>query len=179
MNETIFVLGLGETLKYFKDFDKDAIGVNDIWKHVETKYIMCLDSKTSFTHERLKRIRTSWPDIFYSHLKEWEPHFKSHFQKLPLVMGQDKAGGSFEPGKLYYSTNTTFTACSLAATQGYKNIVMYGADFNTHPNIKGPNQIKTVLTHFKWLNDNLKPLGINLFIGHPKSKLSQVLPLWK
>ena len=178
MHETIFVLGLGETLKYFTHFDHDAIGVNDIWKHIPTKYIMCLDSKVRFNEERLKTIRTSWPDVFYSHLEEWHQHFKSHFERLPLKMGPDRAGGKYIKGKLYYSNNTPFTACALAATQGYKNIVIYGADFNNHPHIKGAVLISTVLKDYRWLRDSLKPLGINLYIGHSKSKLSQVLPLW-
>lgn len=178
MDETIFVLGLGETLKYFRHFDRPSIGVNDIWKHIPTKQIMCLDAKDRFSPERLKTIRTSWPDVFYSHLKEWEPHFKSHFNHLPLNMGHDKAGKEFIFGKVFYSNNTPFTACSLASTQGFKNIVVFGADFNTHPLIKGPVIVGETIKHYKWLHENLKGHGVNLYVGHRQSKLSQVLPVY-
>ncbi len=174
MIETIFVLGLGESLKFFKDFDKPKIGVNDIWSRVKTEMVVCIDRPVRFNAQRLATIKNCKPAIFFTQLVNWKASIKdSHYWKATIT--SDKT--SFSDKKIYYSNNSTFVACNVAYLLGAKNIVIYGADFNTHSKLKGES-IKTIIKDFSWLNENLKKRGVNMYVGHKASRLSEVLPLW-
>ena len=123
MNETIFVLGLGETLKFFKDFQSPKIGVNDIWSKVETEMVVCIDRPEKFTDQRLKVIKSCKPKIFYSYLDNWKESKKeSYYWKAP-TKGLEK-NELFKEGVIYHSLNSPFVACNIAYLLGAKNIVM-------------------------------------------------------
>lgn len=174
MNETIFILGLGETLKFFNEFDKPKIGVNDIWSRVKTEMVVCVDSQNKFDSKRLQTIKESKPEKFYSHIKDWGKVFNGSFNHLPI-----HPVGIFKEDKVYYSNNSPFVAASLAYTLGYKNIVIYGADFNSHTKLKGLHTFNKILSDFKWLKENLNQRGVKLMVGHRASRIAQVLPLYK
>ncbi len=175
MDETIFVLGLGQTLKFFKDLDKPQIGVNDIWGHVQCEIILCIDDMHKFDRERLATIKNSKPKKFITHLPEWKKVFNGSTEIVKL----SPISEPFNSQKIYYSVNSPFVAASLASTLGYKNIVLFGVDFLTHKRLTGVNILSRVIKDFKWLHDNLKKEDINLFVGHRASRLIDVLPLWK
>jgi hypothetical protein len=175
MKETVFVLGLGETLKFFRDYDKPTIGVNDIWSRVRTEIIVCVDAPFKFDEKRKRIISGSDPSTFYSHLYDWKAQFPETFSKIKL----NNPGGEFKEKLIYQSNNSPFVACSIAYTLGFKNIVLYGVDFNSHKKLNGYDTLKRINKDFLWLNENLKTRGVNMFVGHRASKLSDILPLWK
>lgn len=177
MNETIFVLGLGETLKFFKDFDKPKIGVNDIWAKVKTEMVVCIDRPEKFTASRLQIIKSCSPQIFYSYLDTWR-QFKneSYYWKAP-IKGIEK-NEVFKEGVIYHSLHSPFVACNIAYLLGAKNIVMYGVDFLSHSKLKGASAISKIVSDFAWLNENFKKRGVSLCIGHPASRLNGTLELW-
>lgn len=177
MNKTVFILGLGETLKFFKDFDKPKIGVNDIWAKVQTEMVVCIDRPEKFTATRLDVIKNCTPKIFFSYLNNWKESKKnSYYWKAP-IKGIEK-GEVFKEGVIYHSVHSPFVACNIAYLLGAKNIVMYGVDFLSHSKLKGLNAISKIVSDFNWLNENLKKRGVNLYIGHSASRLSESLPVW-
>jgi hypothetical protein len=173
MNETIFVLGLGETLKFFKEFEKPTIGVNDIWQYVKTQTVVCVDYPNKFNPTRLAAIKESNPAKFYSQIDTWKKHLGESFEKISI----HEPRKAFHENKIYHSVTSPFVACSLAYTLGYKNIVLYGVDINTHPKLK--SLIATIYKDFIWLNNNFKERGVKMYVGHKASKLFGVLPHWK
>ena len=177
MNETIFVLGLGETLKFFKDFNSPKIGVNDIWSRVKTEMVVCIDRPNRFSGQRLQTIKECSPQIFYTFLPEWRAYKPdSYYWKAPIKsVGKNE---NFKEGVIYHSVNSPFVACNIAYLLGAKNIVMYGVDFMSHPKLKGNSAISKIIFDFNWLNNNLKKRGVNLYVGHSASRLSGILPVW-
>jgi hypothetical protein len=174
MLETVFVLGLGETLKFFKDWGKPCIGVNDIWAKVRTEIIVCVDAPFKFDERRRKVIANSDPEIFFSQTTDWKAQFPETFKKIKL----ENPKGVFKEGVIYQSCNSPFVACSIAFNLGFKNIVLYGVDFNTHKKLKGHYILKSIHEDFTWLNNKLKERGVNMYVGHRASRLIDVLPLW-
>lgn len=176
MHETVFVLGLGETLKFFYDYDKPKIGVNDIYRKVKTEVVVCVDNPGKFIPDRLDVIKNSTPKIFFSHLPKLEQLVKSFHWNAPLISVNHRVT-IFKDNTIYSSNNSTFVACSLAHVMGFRNIVIYGADFNTHSKLKGEYAINKIVNDFAWLHQNLESKGVNLMVGHRASRLSDVLPI--
>jgi hypothetical protein len=177
LNETIFVLGLGETLKFFKDFDSPKIGVNDIWSRIKTEIVVCIDRPEKFTPSRLSVIKSCSPKIFFSYLNDWRDSKKESYYWKASIKGVQK-GEIFKEGVIYHSVHSPFVACNIAYLLGAKNIVMYGVDFMSHSKLKGANAISKIVSDFTWLNENFKQRGVNLYIGHSASRLSETLPVW-
>jgi hypothetical protein len=175
--KTIFVLGLGESLKFFRDFDSPKIGVNDIWQVVETECVVCIDEPLKFTSSRLAVIKSCNPKIFYSPLEDWRPFKKSsHYWKMPtrgIAQGE-----VFKENLIYHSVNSPFVACNIAYLLGAEEIVMYGVDFLSHSKLKGAFIMERIIKDFTWLNDAFKARGVKLFVGHGASRLSEILPVW-
>lgn len=178
MNETIFVLGLGETLKFFQDFNAPKIGVNDIWSKVKTEMVVCIDRPERFTSSRLEVIRSCTPQIFFSYLDDWRASKQSSFYWKRKIKGLGK-NEIFQGNTIYHSLHSPFVACNIAYLLGAKNIVMYGVDFISHSKLKGSSTISKIVSDFEWLRDNLSKRGVNLYIGHQASRLSGSLELWR
>jgi hypothetical protein len=178
LNETIFVLGLGETLRFFKDHNAPKIGVNDIWSKVKTEMVVCIDRPEKFTTPRLNTIKDCTPKIFYSYLDDWRNSKpSSHYWKAPTK--SILKGEVFHEGTIYHSLNSPFVACNIAYLLGAKNIVMYGVDFMSHSKLKGSTAISKIISDFQWLNESIKKRGSTIYIGHTATKLNGALELWK
>jgi hypothetical protein len=174
--KTIFVLGLGETLKFFRDFDSPKIGVNDIWAKVKTEMVVCVDPPRRFTASRLAVIKTCTPKMFYSNIDDWK-EFKDCFYWKTATHGIIK-DQPFNENHIYHSVNSPFIACNLAYHLGAQQIVMYGVDFLSHSKLKGTLIMEKILKDFSWLNENYKKRGVTLYVGHAGSRLAEILPLW-
>ena len=80
----IAVLGMGPSLAEFIKEDYDiCIGVNDIWRYVDTDVVVCLDHRKVFNAERIRYIDESKPKVFYSHIVNWD--VRSDFQKIDFL----------------------------------------------------------------------------------------------
>ena len=127
---TIHVIGLGDTAKEFKPDGNITIGVNDV---KGCDYQVCVDRPRSFNHLRFLTIRHLKPNIFFSHLDDW--NFMPHFEKINLknIHAHNDRWSEFIPS----SNNSPFVACGIAKhIFGATEIKLWGVDFNTHPNIK-------------------------------------------
>ena len=174
--KTIFILGLGETLKFFQDFDSPKIGVNDIWAKVKTEIVVCVDPPARFTPSRLEIIKNCQPKMFYSNLDDWRAFKTCHYWKSPTHGIRENE--IFNQKVIYHSLNSPFVACSIAFLLGYTEIVLFGVDFLTHSKLKGASIMSKILKDFSWLIEAYKTRGVKLFVGHPGSRLSEILPVW-
>ncbi len=166
----IDVLGLGESLKEFKPSNNITIGVNDIYKHHKTDFIVCVDKPSRFSEERLNTIVNSDCKLFYTHLNEWSRlKIQTKIINLNGIRGSLKG---IENDLFCYSNNSTFVAVVLAYKLGATEINIFGADFNNHKNIKD-NLLTTALKDFKNLFDYLKEQGVEINISKG-SKLKEV-----
>lgn len=160
------VLGLGPSIKEFRNDGNITIGCNDIWKHYPSHIIVCVDKKKAFIPERLATIENSKPVFFYSHLDEWKTH--SAFEKIHL----HPARGVFEwkNNWLPYSNNSASVACSIAFRYcNATEIRLFGVDFTNHPNFDD-EKMSSMLRDFKLLNALLKKSGCEI-IPHQQSVL--------
>jgi hypothetical protein len=165
------VLGLGESLKEFKPSKNKTIGVNDIFKHHSTDYLVCVDKPSRFTKDRLNTILKSDVKKFYTHLNEWSRlKVRTQIIKLNGLRGSLKG---IEGDEVCYSNNSTFVAVVLAYKMGATQINIYGADFNTHPNFKN-TLLETALEDFQKLFDYLIEQGVKINISKG-SKLNDLI----
>jgi len=163
------VLGLGESLKEYKPSGNKTIGVNDIWKHYSVDYLICIDRPSGFSKERFKTILNSKPIKFFSHLEDWKI-YNPNFELMILTSPRGSLD-NIEGTGICYSNNSMFVAVVMAYKLGAKEINIFGADFNTHPNFQD-NKIHTTLKDFKKLFLYLKSKGIKINISKG-SKLNQ------
>lgn len=171
MNEDrICVLGLGETVKYYHG-NSVTIGVNDIYRHFHTDYLVCIDRPGRFNKERWEYIKNSKPKKMYSQLDDWKE-----------VQGYEKIvikpfSGLLNWEAIGHSNNSPFVACIISYLLGFKEIVMYGVDFNTHNSLKSERHIARILKDYKLLYDRFQEEGITLRLGHEDSVLYSVIPV--
>lgn len=167
----IDVLGLGESLKEYKPSKNKTIGVNDIFKYHKTNYLVCVDKPSRFSKDRLKTILESEVDKFYTHLNEWSTlKIRTQIIKLNGARGSLKG---IEEDSVCYSNNSTFVAVVIAYKMGAKQINIYGADFNSHPNFKD-RLLDVALDDFKRLFEYLKEQDVEVNISKG-SRLNEVI----
>jgi len=166
------VLGLGESLKEYSQKDNEVtFGVNDIFKHYPVDYLICVDRIHRFTPKRFEAISKSTHKKFYTHLEEW----KGNTNNVQLIKLSGARGclKNIESNNICYSNNSTFVATVLAYKHGAKEISIYGADFNTHPNFKDAKG-DVAIQDFKNLFDYLKSKGVVINVANG-SRLNEVL----
>lgn len=166
----ICVLGLGETIKYYSG-NSTTIGVNDIYRYFNTDYIVCIDRPGRFTKERLEYIKGSKPKKMYSQLDDWKE--LQGYEKITIK----PFNGQLSWEAVGHSNNSPFVACIISYLLGFKEIVMYGVDFNTHSSLKSERHIARILKDYKLLHDRLQEEGISLRLGHTNSVLHSVIPV--
>lgn len=188
----IHVLGLGETLATYKPDGNITIGVNDIFKHHNVDYLVCVDRPLRFSKERLEIIRKSNPVKFFT-INELYNDWRPIVQNLQGFQTAERRGIYNneildDQNKICFSNNSTFVAACISykiIKANYKNIIhpnkpdtiiLNGCDFNTHTAFKD-NSMKIVLAHFKELLIQLNNRGVNLFVSSSESKLSSVIPV--
>ena len=176
--KTAFILGLGESLKEYDHHPNNiTFGVNDIWSRYKTDYVICLEKPKvmrSITAERLTVIKESRPKQFFTNERGWT-EFIPCVYKIEL----DRNIKLYTGRKFPCSNNSPFVAVAIAASMGFKEIVLYGIDFKTHWQLSNHPQQKRIIHDYSLLNEELKKKNITLYIGTNKSILSKSLPLWK
>lgn len=171
----INILGLGESLAEYKPDGNITIGVNDIFKFHKADYLVVIDPPNRFAKCRLLTILNSKPRKFFTHYyNSWRP-LVENLQTLTMSAGYDFKQLD-KPGVTLHSNNSVFVACVIAYKMGATDIVIYGADFNTHPNFK-ENELKTTLSHFETLHKELKARKVCLTVCSSRSALSSIMPV--
>ena len=84
--------------------------------------------------------------------------------------------------KIYTSMSTPFVGVSMAIHLGYKEIIIYGADYYNHKNFNPDSRATKMrfdneLSNFKELAAHAQKIGVSIFCGHRSSALSEVLKI--
>lgn len=176
---TVDVLALGESLSDYKHTGNITIGVNDIYSRgIKTDYLVLVDPPGRFEPDRLKSILDSKPKYFYSNNIEWSS-MVSNFRHMKLSNIRYSLKDLDEPYIYPYSNNSAFSACVLAYKIGAKEIITWGADFNTHAVLSKPETKQRIKDTFKDLRKALNIRGVKLICGSKESILSEVLPTFQ
>ena len=129
---TIAVIGLGSSWRLFEKDKYDlSIGVNDIWRYVQTDVIVCVDIPGKFPPDRLKIINNSKPKVFYSHTVKWD--HREDFKKIELIKYYPDNYLDLDLG-YWKSYCSPFIAVQVAFRE-YKasEIHLFGVDLVNHP----------------------------------------------
>jgi hypothetical protein len=129
----IAVLGTGFSLANFcKENFELSIGVNDIWRYVQSEAIVCLNAPNSFTSDRLKIINESKPQTFYSQMVIWDT--RTDFQKIDLLPGYPDNFIQFDTPAFHKSFCSPFVAVQIAYKYYFADeIHLFGVDLINHP----------------------------------------------
>ncbi|MDX9789253.1 MAG: hypothetical protein WDA29_10425 [Flavobacteriaceae bacterium] len=154
--EKVAVLGIGPSLHLFDPQDFDLlIGVNDIWRFVETEVVVCLDHAVRFSLKRLRVIEKCQPKAFYSQIQSW--HKKKGFEKIELYSQYPDTKVNILGEKYEKSYCSPFVACQIAFREyRAKEIHLFGVDMINHPHLTG-SMLPRIVRHFKNLQSALRP----------------------
>jgi hypothetical protein len=168
----VAVLGLGSSLAEFQPEEFElAIGVNDIWRHVKTDIVVCLNNPKEFTFERLAIINACTPKAFYSQMVIWDE--RSDFVKINFLPGYQDSYCNLD----LFTFQKSFCSPFVAAQIGFKlyhasELHLYGVDLLNHPVLNGTLLDKCIL-HFTNLKTALKLKGCE-FIVHGEGVLKNI-----
>lgn len=183
MRKTIHVLGLGESLEFFKHDGNVTIGVNDINRLVKTDYLLMVDPIKSLVPEYKEVVKNS-DSQFWCQLDEYDG-FVKNFNKMELARGRGSCD-DFDSDRFVYSITSPFCAVHLAYKLGANDIVMWGVDFNTarcneekdlEPMCKFKQE--RALKDFTNLRNALNNRNVNFYVGHEMSLFSSILPVFQ
>jgi hypothetical protein len=138
------------------------VGVNDIWRFVDTEAVVCLDYAKAFTADRWKYINESNPKAFYSHLVAYD--IRPDFVKINLAPGYPDGGCNLDTQYIQKSFCSPFVAVQIAWRYYFADEVhLFGVDLINHPNLTGeiPGKIKV---HFQNLKNALKEKNCQLIV---------------
>ena len=158
----IAVLGLGPSLQLFKpDYDY-SIGVNNIWQHVKTNAVVCLDHRKAFNFDRMSIIDSCTPEIFYSQIINYDT--RPDFQLIALTKTFPDKICNLDIPEINKSLCSPFVACGIAYKyHNASEIHVFGVDLIQHSNLdlKMRERIKV---HFINLKFALQEKGCKLII---------------
>ena len=117
-----------------------------------------------------------YASMFWSQL-ESNKEYVNNFTLIELARGRGVLD-DFDSNKFVYSITSPFVAVHLAYKLGAKNIVMWGVDFNTHPNFDTDSLRNRALKDFGNLRKELNKRNVNLYVGHADSMFSSIIPIY-
>jgi hypothetical protein len=178
---TAHIVASGETAKHW-DGQGFSIGVNDAWKwgH-KLNWLVCINHPSKFSNEpeRMKIIKNSTPERFFSHTESWRHNFPN-MQKIRLT----RPYGRLRRGVYYHSSTSPFAAMSVAFNNldNLKELVLWGVDFQNHKVFHPKSRShRPEIDAYKRLCEGLNKHGIEIYLGAPGSALESFLKVkeWK
>lgn len=124
--QKIIVSGCGNSATLMTDPQNYIIiGVNDLSRLYSPNYLVVLNDKSSFEHDRWEWIdKTQSPHIF-THIKNLAVNEEA---RILLQLGR-YGGTDLEKDAVDYTSNSTYVACIIAAYMGATKIGLLGVDF--------------------------------------------------
>lgn len=166
------IIACGETGALW-DGKGASIGVNDAWKFGNTTDSLIVVNTFTRELERQKFIAECRPhNGFYSNLNRWRLH--PNYKQLTLIR---YTKGDINISKVYHSSTSPFIAMSLAASQGYKEIVLYGVDMVNHRVIKDYLLLREVELYERF-SKALEKHGVKVYLASDFGALKEILPVW-
>lgn len=183
MQKIIHILGLGESLDFFKNDGNITIGVNDINRLHLTDHVVIVDPIRCLTDENKETVKKS-DSQFWSQLDEYNGFVKK-FNKIELCNGRGLVD-DFDSEKFVYSITSPFVAVHLAYKLGATDIIMWGVDFNyarcnDEKDIEPMDALRQerALKDFLSLKNALNSRGVNFYVGNEISLFNKILPCWR
>jgi len=170
---TIHVIGKGESKEFFKHDGNITIGVNNVNEWINTDHVVVVDPISAYN--KVPKIYSESNAMFWSQLEDNRNYVKN-FTLIDLARGRGVLD-EFDSDRFVYSITSPFVAVHLAYKLGAKNIVMWGVDFNTHPNFDTDSLRNRALKDFGNLRKKLNERGVNFYVGHEMSMFSSILPI--
>lgn len=174
IGQRFIVCGLGESLQDYINvprFDHNDvfIGVNDIDRHLwAVDYLVCIDSKNSFTPGRWQHIEKTRSKNVFSHLN-LPIQDKSKLVKIDY--SNRNVYDLASPNKLHKSYLSPYVAVNIAYWMGASEIYMIGVDLVNHP-LK--NRITQINKDFFNLGQSLRSKGVQLYNASSISLINTV-----
>lgn len=171
---TIHVIGKGESKDFFKHDGNITIGVNNVNEWIRTDHIVVVDPISAYN--KVPKIYLESGAMFWSQLED-NRNYVNNFTLIELARGRGVLD-EFDSDRFVYSITSPFVAVHLAYKLGAKNIVMWGVDFNTHPNFDTDSLRNRALKDFGNLRKKLNERGVNFYVGHEMSMFNSILPIY-
>jgi hypothetical protein len=171
---TFTIIATGDSAKDWLP-EGTCIGVNDAFRWGKAfNYLLICNRPDQFSKERMEIIKRTPHERFYCNKSNWSSIFPDWI-KIPLVTWY----GTIRRGQVYSSQTSPFIAISLAYTLGAKKIILWGVDFKNHGTFNESNpQTKREIENYLSLFNELKELGVEIFIGSKGSAFDNQLPLY-
>lgn len=137
---------MGNSISRYEYSSNITVGVNDVNKFFTnsyTDYLCVVDLPNAFSKERLNTIVNSQCQKFFTPFDQWRP-LVQRYQQIKLAAGRGNLTELNNKQVVCYSNNSTFVATVLAYKIGAKEIFLYGADFNDHPNFTGDSWSRAI-----------------------------------
>lgn len=159
----VAVLGLGPSIDLFDKQDYElVVGVNDIWRYFPADVIVCVDRPSAFTPTRLSVINHSQPQMFYSHVFDWE--HRRDFRKINLISGYPDRICDLRQKGFWKSFCSPFVAVQVAwRLHGADDIHLYGVDLLNHPHLD-QRLCQRIKVHFDNLFRALRDQGCTVVV---------------
>ncbi len=169
----ISIIGCGESGALWNGMGA-SIGVNDCIKFGNTTDSLVVVNTFTRELERQKIIADCRPhNGFYSNLNRWRMH--PNYKQLVLTR---YTKGEININKVYHSSTSPFIAMSLAASQGFKEIVLYGVDMVNHPIIKSYMLLREIELFVRFTK-GLEKHGVKVYLASDFGALRNDLPIWQ
>lgn len=180
VGEKIVVCGCGTSLTSFIPYKDEflTIGVNDVPKAFNPKYLVVTDHVTRFAGKRKDIVMSSKVDAFFTCVKGW-----SHPRLVHFNLGTRALKNLDSPNLVDYFLNSPYVAVNIAYKMGAKKIGLIGVDFTNghfynpndgaHPLMK-MNYLIKINEAYRILHDELKKRGVELYNLSPNSKLESI-----
>lgn len=159
----VAVLGLGASLGLFRSEEFDlSIGVNDIWRFVNSDVVVCLDPPKAFTNDRWKYIDSCKPKAFYSQIVNYD--VRPDFVKIELQPGYPESVCNIDSRMLAKSFCSPFVAVQIAFKYYQAvEIHLFGVDLVNHPNLDS-TLCRKIKNHFQNLKNALKTKNCQIIV---------------
>lgn len=173
---TVNIIACGESAKHY-DGSGRSIGVNDACRFKQPETLVILNTPNQFTEDRMLWIKkTETKDIYSNTPSSWERVIGKSIEPFNSELWHKL--GKYQH-KLYHSKTSPFAAISLAAYQGYSDIIIWGVDFVNHKVYKpGNGHYMQEYDAYKSFVDQLSKVNINVWRGHNSGNLD-FIPVWQ
>lgn len=124
--QKIIVSGCGTSAAELKDPSNHIIiGVNDLSRLYSPNYLVVLNDKSSFEHDRWKWIENTQSPCIFTHIRNLAVKEES---RILLQLGR-YGGTDLNKDAVDYTSHSTYVAIIIAAYMGASKIGLIGCDF--------------------------------------------------
>jgi GT2 family glycosyltransferase len=174
--DKIVVCGCGSSLnELYRPERFVTIGVNDVGRLFQPKYLLVVDPKERFKGDRFHYVETSQAEYLFTQVSDLGV---PHPDIVKFRLGE-KNGASFsDPDVLHYSVVTPYMALYLAALMGSRCVGIIGVDFTDHHFFAktGTHEwtpyLDNIDSDFRRLGAALVARGVKVFNLSPASRLT-------